>query len=71
MMIKSDRQVEERIRNLVWLVCPKSFADNSDTDAALKQSIIADEQSVFAILRQIERWINRKLKFESGKYKFK
>ena len=66
-------KVEEAIRNF-WSAAGVSknlFADNSDTDAALKQSIIADEQSVFAILRQIERWINRKLKFESGKYKFK
>lgn len=66
-------KVEEAIKNF-WSAAGVSknlFADNSDTDAALKQSIIADEQSVFAILRQIERWINRKLKFNNTKYKFK
>ena len=42
------------------------------TNAAIRASLITDEQSVFIMLRQIERWLNRKLKFSGNKkYKFK
>ena len=47
------------------------FTDGGTTDATVRASLITDEQSVFILLRQIERWLNRKLKFSSGKYKFK
>lgn len=47
------------------------FTDGGTTDAAIKASLVTDEQSVFTLLRQIERWLNRKLKFNSNKYKFK
>ena len=66
-------KVEEAIKNF-WSATGTSknlFADSSDTDAGIKYSTTADEQSLFGILRQIERWINRKLKFNNGKYKFK
>lgn len=66
-------KVEEAIKNF-WSAAGISknlFADNSDTDSALKASIVSDEMSVFTMLRQIERWINRKLKFNNKKYKFK
>lgn len=46
------------------------FTDGGTTDAAIRSSLITDEQDMFTILRQIERWINRKLKIKSGKYKF-
>lgn len=66
-------KVEEAVKNF-WSstgVSKNLFADDSNTDAAIKYSSITDEQSVFVILRQIERWINRKLKFNEKKYKFK
>ena len=47
------------------------FTDSGTTDATVKASLVTDEQSVFAMLRQVERWINRKLKFNEKKYKFK
>ena len=43
------------------------FTDGGTTDATVKASIITDEQSVFVLLRQVERWLNRKLKFNSKK----
>lgn len=46
------------------------FTDGGTTDAAVRASLITDEQSVFVVLRQIERWINRKLKFRDGRYNF-
>lgn len=66
-------KVEEATKNF-WSAAGVSknlFADDSSTDAAIKYSTITDEQSVFSILRQIERWINRKLKFNDKKYKFR
>ena len=47
------------------------FTDGGTTDSTVRASIITDEQSIFVMLRQIERWLNRKLKFNSKKYKFK
>lgn len=46
------------------------FTDGGTTDAAIRSSLITDEQDMFIMLRQIERWINRKLKLKNGKYKF-
>jgi len=34
-------------------------------------SIKADESMMFALLRQIERWVNKKIKTVGGKYRFK
>jgi hypothetical protein len=38
------------------------FNGNNSSQANLVKSIKVDEQEVFAVLRQIERWVNRKLK---------
>ena len=47
------------------------FNSDKNTSVGLAKSIITDEEVVFAMLRQIERWVNRKLKNLSGTYKFK
>lgn len=48
------------------------FNGSNASQANLAKSIMVDEQEVFAILRQIERWINRKLKLAiKGNVKFK
>lgn len=48
------------------------FNGSNASQANLAKSIKVDEQEVFAVLRQIERWINRKLKIAiKGNVKFK
>ena len=47
------------------------FNSDKNTSVGLAKSIITDEEVIFAMLRQIERWVNRKLKNLSGVYKFK
>ena len=47
------------------------FNSDKNTSVGLAKSILTDEEVVFAMLRQIERWINRKLKYMSGPYQFK
>jgi hypothetical protein len=48
------------------------FNGNNASQANLVKSIKVDEQEVFAVLRQVERWINRKLKQAiKGNVKFK
>lgn len=47
------------------------FNSEKSNSTALNKSITSDEQIVLALLRQIERWVNRKLKFTNSKYKFK
>src|SRR5690606_18496043 len=47
------------------------FNSDKSTGVGLEKSVLTDEETVFAILRQVERWINRKIKRESGKYKYK
>lgn len=44
---------------------------DNPTSSTLKISIKSDEEMVFSVLRQLERWVNRKLKNLSGVYKFK
>lgn len=67
-------KVEEAVRTF-WNstgVAQNLFTDGGTTNAAIRASLITDEQSVFIMLRQIERWLNRKLKFIGNKkYKFK
>lgn len=66
-------KVEEATNNF-WSasgVSKNLFTDSGNTDSAMKYSTTSDEQSVFGLLRQIERWINRKLRLRSNKYKFK
>jgi hypothetical protein len=75
---KSDRSE----RNAVWeaehefysSVGTSSLLFNGDnaSQANLAKSIKVDEQESFAVVRQIERWINRKIKFViKGAYKFR
>lgn len=44
---------------------------NKDSSTSVKLSTINDQMIVFTVMRQIERWINRKLKSVSTAYKFK
>jgi hypothetical protein len=46
-------------------------AGKTQTSTGLSKSIIVDEQMIFTLLRQFERWLNRKLKNLSGNFKFK
>lgn len=46
------------------------FNSDKTTSTGLAQSITVDEQIAFSFLRQVERWINRRLKKMSGQYKF-
>ena len=52
-------------------VSQQLFNGDNKSSASLNKSIISDEQIAFAVLRQIERWVNRKLKYQNTKYKFK
>lgn len=45
------------------------FNSDSAGSIGLTNSIIVDEALMFAVLRQIERWVNRKMKFNGGKFK--
>lgn len=47
------------------------FNSQKSSSATIGNSIKSDEEIVYAIIRQFERWLNRKLKQESGTYKFK
>jgi hypothetical protein len=48
------------------------FNGDSSSQANLGKSIKVDEQLVFSVLRQVERWLNRKIKFEvKGAYRFR
>jgi hypothetical protein len=47
------------------------FNGENASGASLKSSITADSIIVFNVARQIERWINRKLKSVNKNYKFK
>lgn len=47
------------------------FNSEKSNAVALSKSIATDEQFVFSVLRQIERWINRKLKYINTKYKYR
>ena len=47
------------------------FNSDKASGAALNKAIINDENTVFSVLRQFERWLNRKLKDENKKINFK
>lgn len=71
----SDVDTVSRATEQFWLgngTSPLLFgsADN-DTAAALKLSILADEELVFGLMNQCERLVNRILKQMSGTQKFK
>lgn len=48
------------------------FSSEGNTSTGLRQSIISDEQIAFGVLRQVERWVNRRLKqkSKSSEYEF-
>lgn len=46
------------------------FNSDKNTGVGLNYSITSDEQVSFALLRQYERWVNRRIKKQSGQYKF-
>jgi hypothetical protein len=46
------------------------FNSEKNTSVGISKSITSDEQILFDVLRQIERWLNRKLKKQSGIIKF-
>lgn len=45
--------------------------NSTGTGAAITKSILVDENVVFKVLRQFERWVNKKLKDENKLIKFK
>lgn len=47
------------------------FNSNDSSSVGLAKSITTDETIVFAVARQIERWINRRLSYEFKNLKFK
>lgn len=47
------------------------FSSTKSGASVINNSIKSDEEIVFALLRQFERWMNYKLKCQSGIYKFK
>jgi hypothetical protein len=77
-----DFQSDKSERNAVWeaehdfytSVGTSSLLFNGDnaSQANLAKSIKVDEQESFALVRQIERWVNRKIKYVvKGAYKFR
>jgi hypothetical protein len=77
-----DFQSDKSDRNAVWeaehefysSVGTSSLLFNGDnaSQANLTKSIKVDEQEAFAVVRQIERWVNRKIKnVIKGSYKFR
>lgn len=69
-------KVEEAVRNF-WGASGTQeglFTGSASTDASQDRAIATDEQIIFRILRQYERWINRNFKLIpslNGVYKFK
>lgn len=47
------------------------FGSGKSSANALNKSIIADEVNIYPLMRQIERWINRRLRLQHSKYKFR
>lgn len=63
--------VSEAQRELYTSAGVSQFIFNSDKNSSigLNKSIVSDEQIAFSMLRQIERWLNRKLSKVSGQHK--
>ncbi|WP_425203613.1 hypothetical protein [Priestia megaterium] len=47
------------------------FNSDKTTSVGLNKSVVTDEQVIFAVLRQLERWVNRKIKRLNKTYNFK
>lgn len=69
---KDNDAVAEATRDYFNDTGVSQYLFNSDkaNNASISKSIATDEQIVFGVLRQVERWVNRKLKFSNNKYKF-
>lgn len=71
---RSDEDsVQQAVREIYTAGGVSQFLFNSDknTSVGVGKSIRSDEILSFIMLRQVERWINRKLKRMSGRHKFK
>jgi len=73
---KSERELDEvsLAENSIYNSAgvPKLiFNSDKASGAALNKAIMSDESTVFQLLRQFERWINRRLKDENKKINFK
>lgn len=68
----SADSVNEAVREVFTDSSVSQYLFNSDknTSVGIAKSIQADEQIIFDVLRQIERWLNRKLKKQPGTIKF-
>lgn len=73
--VRSERnQVEDAERDFYSSAGTSQmlFNGNTTAQANLQKSIKVDEQEVFDVIRQIERWCNRKMKKEvKGSYRFR
>lgn len=47
------------------------FNNEKATSTGLSKSVVTDEQIIFSVLKQFERWVNRKFKYFNSTYKFK
>jgi len=69
---KDNDKVSEAQKSLYDAAGVSSSLFNSDGSAAtVSKSILVDENVVFKVLRQLERWINKRLKDENKVIKFK
>lgn len=64
--------VNEAVREVFTDSGVSQYLFNSDknTSVGISKSIMADEQIIFDVYRQLERWLNRKLKRMPGAIKF-
>ena len=77
--IKLDKKTNEKDsvaqaeRNYYNASGVSQFLFNSDkaTSLGLSMSVKTDEQLIYGVLRQLERWVNRKLKYNNTAYKFR
>jgi hypothetical protein len=71
--VKDEDNVGDAERD-VWTnfgISQLLFNTDKSSSIGLGYSIQTDEQLVFAVIRQIERWINRRLRFEFKSLKFR
>lgn len=70
----SDTDIVSRAEDQFWRQAGVNSlifgAGDDPSSSTIATSIHADEAICFRVLRQIERWVNRQLKYVSGKYKF-
>lgn len=68
----SADSVNEAIREVFTDAGISQYLFNTDksSSAGISKSVQSDEQIIFDVLRQIERWLNRKLKKQTGVIKY-